>query len=149
MKLFISTHVQTRFGQVDFLFLCIIIKIEQWEGVVLFMNNRKMDDKILQLVRRIKNYLIERYGEKIRDVILYGSYAREQFTENSDIDILVLVDDTLSPFEVRKNISDLLLDILLDEGELVSVIVLPESFFENYNYPFMINVKKEGGKVRG
>jgi len=147
MKLFISTHVQTRFGQVDFLFLCIIIKIEQWEGVVLFMNNRKMDDKILQLVRRIKNYLIEKYGERIKEIILYGSYAREQFTENSDIDILVLVDDTLSPFEVRKNISDLLLDILLDEGELVSVIVLPESFFENYNYPFMINVKKEGVKI--
>ena len=129
MKLFISTHVQTRFGQVDFLFLCIIIKIEQWEGVVLFMNNRKMDDKILQLVRRIKNYLIERYGEKIRDVILYGSYAREQFTENSDIDILVLVDDTLSPFEVRKNISDLLLDILLDEGELVFGYCTSRKFF--------------------
>ena len=106
-----------------------------------------MSDKIIQLVRRIKNYLIERYGEKVRDVILYGSYARGQFTENSDIDILVLVDDTLNPFEVRENISDLLLDILLDEEELVSVIVLPESFFENYNYPFMINVKKEGVKI--
>ena len=106
-----------------------------------------MSDKIIQLVRRIKNYLIERYGEKVRDVILYGSYARGQFTENSDIDILVLVDDTLNPFEVRENLSDLLLDILLDEEELVSVIVLPESFFENYNYPFMINVKKEGVKI--
>ena len=72
-----------------------------------------MSDKIIQLVRRIKNYLIERYGEKVRDVILYGSYARGQFTENSDIDILVLVDDTLNPFEVRENLSDLLLDILL------------------------------------
>lgn len=106
-----------------------------------------MSDKIIQLVRRIKNYLIERYGEKVRNVILYGSYARGQFTENSDIDILVLVDDTLNPFEVRENLSDLLLDILLDEEELVSVIVLPESFLENYNYPFMINVKKEGVKI--
>lgn len=77
---------------------------------------------------------------------MYGSYARGQFTENSDIDILVLVDDTLNPSEVRKN-SDLLLDILLDEGELISVIVLPENFFENYNYPFMLNVKKEGVKI--
>ncbi len=106
-----------------------------------------MSDKIIKLVRRIKNYLIEKYGERIRRVILYGSYARGQFTENSDIDILVLVDDTLSPFEVRENISDLLLDILINEGELMSVIVLPESFFENYNYPFMLNVKKEGVKI--
>jgi hypothetical protein len=41
----------------------------------------------------------------------------------------------------------LLLDILLEEGELVSLIILPEHFFETYNYPFMLNVKREGIKI--
>ena len=40
--------------------------------------------------------------------------------------------------------SDLLYDMLLEEGELVSVIVIPEDFFENHNLPFMLNVRKEG-----
>jgi len=37
--------------------------------------------------------------------------------------------------------------LILEQGELISVVVLPEDFFENYNYPFMLNVKKEGVRV--
>jgi len=75
---------------------------------------------------------------------LYGSYVRGEATKDSDIDILVLVDDSLNPFEVRESLSDLLFDILLEEGELVSVIAIPEHLFESYNSPFMLNVRKEG-----
>jgi predicted nucleotidyltransferase len=106
-----------------------------------------MDERIKQLVNRVKDHLIKMYGRKIRKVILYGSHVRGEATRDSDIDILVLVDESLNPFEVRKSLSDFLFDILLDEGELVSVIALPEHFFENHNYPFMLNVKKEGVRV--
>ena len=84
------------------------------------------------------------YGERIKKVILYGSYVRGEATRDSDIDVLVLVDQSLNPFEVRESLSDLLFDILLEEGELISVIAVPEQSFENYNSPFMLNVKKEG-----
>ena len=39
------------------------------------------------------------------------------------------------------------LDNLLENSELISVVVLREDLFENYNYPFMLNVKKEGVRV--
>jgi len=103
-----------------------------------------MDERIKNLINRIKAHLVKMYGQKIRKVILYGSYVRGQATRDSDIDILVLVDKSLNPFEIRESLSDLLFDILLEEGELVSVIAVPEDFFENYNSPFMMNVKKEG-----
>ena len=106
-----------------------------------------MDERIKQLVNRVKDHLIKMQGEKIRNVILYGSHTRGEATRDSDIDVLVLVDESLDPFEVRKSLSDSLFDILLEEDELVLVITLPEHFFENHNYPFMLNVKKEGVKV--
>ena len=84
------------------------------------------------------------YGESIKKVILYGSYARGEATKNSDIDLLVIVEKSLNLFEVRESLSDLLFDILLDKGELISVIVVPEHLYENYNSPFMLNVRKEG-----
>ncbi|RMD57359.1 MAG: nucleotidyltransferase domain-containing protein, partial [Nitrospirae bacterium] len=31
--------------------------------------------------------------------------------------------------------------------EFISVVVLPEDFFESYRYPFMLNVKKEGVSI--
>ena len=106
-----------------------------------------MDKKITLLVNQVKNHLMKRYGEKIKEVILYGSHARGEATKDSDIDILVLIDDSIDPFEVRRSLSDLLFDILLESGELISVVILPEDFFENYNYPFILNVKKEGVRV--
>ena len=103
-----------------------------------------MDERIKSLINKIKAHLIKMYGERIKKVILYGSYVRGEATSDSDIDILVLVDQSLNPFEARESISDLLFDILLEEGELISVIAVPENLFENYNSPFMLNVKKEG-----
>jgi len=103
-----------------------------------------MDERIKRLINQIKAHLIKLYGEKIRKVILYGSCVRGEKARDSDIDILVLVDQSLNPFEARESLSDLLFDIILNEGELVSVIVVPEDFFESYNSPFMLNVKKEG-----
>ena len=103
-----------------------------------------MDERIKRLINQIKAHLVKVYGEGIKKVILYGSYVRGETTRDSDIDLLVLVDQPLNPFEVRESLSDLLFDMLLEEGELVSVIVVPEDFFESYNSPFMLNVKKEG-----
>jgi predicted nucleotidyltransferase len=106
-----------------------------------------MDARIEELVNQIKDFLIRMYGKKIKKFILYDSYMRGEVNKDSDIDILVLVDETLNPFEVRKKLSDLLFDIILEKGEIISVIVLPEFLFENYNYPFILNVKKEGLSV--
>jgi predicted nucleotidyltransferase len=103
-----------------------------------------MDERIKHLVNKIKGHLIKTYGKRIKQVILYGSQVRGETTKDSDVDILVVVDESLIPFEVRKNLSDLLFDIILEEGELVSVIVVPEHFFKNYNSPFLLNVRKEG-----
>lgn len=106
-----------------------------------------MDEKIRYLVGQIKERLLEIYGENIKQVILYGSYVRGEATRDSDIDLLVVVDESLNPFEVRKDLSDFLFDILLEEGKFFSVIVLPEHFFKNYNSPFVLNVKREGMTV--
>lgn len=103
-----------------------------------------MDPKIKRLVDQVKAHLHEKYGEGIKRVILYGSHARGEATKDSDVDVLVLVDQFLRPSEVRDNLSDLLYDMLLDEGELVSVVVLAEDRFENRGLPFMRNVRREG-----
>jgi len=103
-----------------------------------------MKDKIGVLVKQVKERLLSLYGDGIKQVLLYGSHARSQATEDSDIDILVVVDDMLDPFQVRKNLGDFLFDVLLDEGELISVIAVPEDIFNNYGSPFLLNVKEEG-----
>lgn len=106
-----------------------------------------MDKRILAIAKRVRELLEKTYGSGIKSVILYGSQVRGTATEDSDVDLLVVADDSLKPDEVRRSLSDLLLDILLDEGELVSVVVLPDSFYKSYNSPFLLNVREQGVPV--
>ncbi len=104
-------------------------------------------EKIKNVTDRIRDYLENSYGEGVKKIILYGSHARNKANAHSDVDILVVVDDSLDPSVVRRELGDLILDILLEEGELVSVVVVRESFFEESSFPFMLNVKEEGTAV--
>ena len=101
-------------------------------------------DEIKDLVKEIKKYLSEYYGAAIREVMVYGSFARGEATEDSDIDVVIIVADDLDPNEVEERLSDLLFNFLLDRKELVSVIAIHESMFKNYKSPFILNTKEEG-----
>ena len=103
-----------------------------------------MTNKIKNLVKEIKDYLIRRYRTGIKSVILYGSYARGDSTENSDVDVMIVISDDLNPMEIEKSLSDFLFELLLKENELISVIAITESIFENYRSPFILNTKEEG-----
>lgn len=57
-----------------------------------------MPKRIEDLLKMYRNELEAIAGHQIMKVILYGSYARGDFTKDSDIDILILVD--LKDFKV-------------------------------------------------
>ena len=103
-----------------------------------------MNEKVKRILTEIKKYLVKNFGNKIRYVILYGSYARGDYNKDSDIDILIVVSDDANPVEVEESLNDLLFEILLNENELCSVRVIPEKLFKEYNSPFLLNVKEEG-----
>lgn len=91
----------------------------------------------------IKEYL----GESLKNVILYGSYARGDYNENSDIDIMILV--TLSEVEIKQfenGIYDIAVDLELKYGKVLSPIIKNQEFFEYWSdtLPFYRNVKMEG-----
>lgn len=86
-------------------------------------------------------------GKSLKKVILYGSYARGDYRENSDIDIMVLT--TLTDEEIRQiktTIYDVAFDFQMEYGVDISVVIKNE---EHFNYwlgalPFYDNVQKEG-----
>ena len=87
------------------------------------------------------------YGDKLRTIILYDSYARGDFRPDSDIDIMILVD--LSDVEIRSRghmLSDLTVDYNFDNDLQIMPIVKNLDHFNKWirAYPFYNNVKKEG-----
>jgi predicted nucleotidyltransferase len=87
------------------------------------------------------------FGDNLRQVFLYGSYARGEQEEYSDMDIMVLVNFTDE--EVKKfddAIVDIMCDISLKYGVLPTIIGKNyEHFYKWTPYlPFYKNVKTEG-----
>ena len=91
-------------------------------------------------------------GTNLRKIIVYGSYARGDYNENSDIDIMVLTslsDDKIEP--VEDMLYDMAFDILMDYGIQISVIVKNEEHFRYWlgALPFYDNVEREGVELVG
>lgn len=59
-----------------------------------------MSQGLSKMLKRYEDDVHELYGSRLKEVILYGSYARRDFKPDSDIDIMILVD--LSDEEIRK-----------------------------------------------
>ena len=87
-----------------------------------------MQNLIDQYISEIKKI----YGLHLRKVILYGSYARGDFEQNSDVDIMILLDISESDY--------------LDNDLDIKPIAKSEAHFIKWieNYPFYANVHKEG-----
>ncbi|MCM1387651.1 MAG: nucleotidyltransferase domain-containing protein [Bacillus sp. (in: Bacteria)] len=98
----------------------------------------------------IEQYVVEIqniYGNHLRQIILYGSYARGDFSADSDVDIMILLD--MSDLELKKYSQQfyyMTYDFNLDNDIDIKPIVKSESFFKKWvaNYPFYANIQKEG-----
>lgn len=104
-------------------------------------------EKINEIMNKTKDKMREIYGDKLKKVILYGSYARQEQTEESDIDIMVLVDD--DSFALKKyedSLIDFEVDMNLDYDIVLSIYA--KSLIEYQKYidvlPFLKNVSREG-----
>ncbi len=79
-------------------------------------------------------------------LILYGSYARGDNHEGSDVDILVLLNKDKISFEDRKRISYPLYHIELETGIMISPVIFSKKNWETKHRisPFYKNVTTEG-----
>lgn len=90
------------------------------------------------------------YGDNIVAIYLYGSYARGNYTEESDIDIAAIVrGNRIDLQEKLKQIWDISSDIGLENDVVVSPTVIPYAEYEAYKdiLPYYMNIQKEGKQI--
>lgn len=104
---------------------------------------KNVNKEIEKFIKEVQQLL----GNRLKKVILYGSYARGDYNKQSDVDIMILTDLTFKEIEeYRDKISDIAFDIELETGYIISPLI---KNIEKYNeridvIPFYMNVNKEG-----
>lgn len=84
------------------------------------------------------------YQKRLKNVILYGSWARGNTTEDSDIDVLIVLEGRVIPGKEIDRIIDIITEINLKHGVLISVYPVSEEDYSTINSPLLINVRREG-----
>jgi Arc/MetJ-type ribon-helix-helix transcriptional regulator len=87
----------------------------------------------------------------VTDVILFGSIARDKPSDESDVDILVLVENAES-WVIRQHLYDLVYPIIPVLGVDISLIVIEKKHFirmVRVGDPFALSVMKEGIQLHG
>jgi predicted nucleotidyltransferase len=112
------------------------------------MKVTKMEKKIEELVKQIDLELKRRFKEKLRKIILFGSYARGDYDNESDLDILALVEDE-KPNRYNEEIVDFEVDLTIRYGVLPSIIIRSTNYFDENKeiIPFYRNVEREGVEI--
>lgn len=90
------------------------------------------------------------YGSHLKEVILYGSYARGDFHSDSDIDIMILLDITdLEAKEYQDELFEKTYDFNMDNDLDIKPIAKSESHFKKWLdvYPFYSNINQEGVRL--
>ena len=108
------------------------------------------EEKIREVVDRFAEVAKRIYGTKLQEIILYGSCARGDFENDSDIDILILLDSPLESISSeRKRILDVSDKLDLDYDVVIAPVVQNYALYQKY-IPvsvFYQNVEREGVKI--
>lgn len=100
--------------------------------------------QLQNILKEVKNALQELYKDNLVEIILYGSCARNDFNENSDVDLLVVLNKLDTAGKEIDKIVDAIYDINLKYNTLISVVPISDEDYKRINSPLLINVRKEG-----
>jgi predicted nucleotidyltransferase len=104
-----------------------------------------MTDDIKKILRELKKGLAEIYGDQLKAVYLYGSYARgDARPPNSDIDVMIVLRGEFDYWKTYERCSQLVADVSLEYDVCISAKLVTETQYAESKMPLYINVRREG-----
>jgi predicted nucleotidyltransferase len=100
-------------------------------------------------MRAVKSRLADLYGTRLKGLILFGSRARGDFTEASDADVAIVLEElSRRPFAVKCEVIDATYDLFLDSGVVIQLWPLRADWLDQPQaspYPHVIRaILREG-----
>ena len=99
--------------------------------------------EVKTLVDELKTGLQTIYGDRLKGIYLYGSYARREADPESDLDVLVVLDRIDNYSEEVDRTGQLGSDLSLKYNVSISKVYVSESSWLHGDTPFLSNVREE------
>src|SRR5664279_1267073 len=102
-----------------------------------------MTGKVQKLLVALKGGAEALYRERLRGIYLYGSYARGEQTNHSDIDVLIVLDRIDSYGAEIDRTSQLIASLSLESGTSISRVFATEESWLGAQSVFLSTVRQE------
>ena len=106
-----------------------------------------MPARTKKLLKKLKEGLIRVYGEQLSAIYLYGSFARGDNVDGSDLDVVVILKDFQRRAAEIRRTSELIGDLSLDFEITVSPLFMRENEWTTNKFSLLRNIKAEGVAV--
>jgi len=102
-----------------------------------------MDQRARTVLSELKSGLVSIYGDRLKGVYLFGSHARGDAAEDSDFDVLIVLDRVDDYHAEIAATSALVSDVSLKYGTSVSRVFAPQARWREDDTMFFVNVRRE------
>jgi predicted nucleotidyltransferase len=102
-----------------------------------------MNCRVDQILHDLRTGLERIYGDRLRGVYLFGSYARGEADAESDLDILVVLDDIQHYAQEVRRTGQLGADLSLQYGVSVTKVFVRERHWLHRSTGFLDSVREE------
>lgn len=99
------------------------------------------------VLQEYRDALAEEFGEQLEQVILYGSQARRDAREESDIDVLCVMREPFDYGEMISRSSEVTARLSLRYDVVLSRTFVTRREYETRQLPFLMNIRREGVPV--
>jgi uncharacterized protein (UPF0332 family)/predicted nucleotidyltransferase len=103
-----------------------------------------MNEKLNVILTELQYRFKALYGSRLTHLILYGSQARGDAEPGSDIDVMVVLEGPVNPFEEIHHTGKIVAELSLEHNEVIACVFILAEQFECEQTPLLINVHREG-----
>lgn len=106
-----------------------------------------MADRVEQVVGEYRDRLTQILDGELESVVLYGSRARGDAEEGSDIDVLCVMRGPFDYGTLIRRTAETAAQISLKYDVVISTAFVTSEDYRRRNTPFLMNVRREGVTV--
>ncbi len=106
-----------------------------------------MNEKVEMILSELRRRFESLYGERLAQMVLFGSQARGDAADGSDIDVLVVLRGSVEPGEEIARTGEVTAELSLQYDVVVSCVYISADRYSAEQSPLLLNVRREGVPV--
>ncbi|MBU1706301.1 nucleotidyltransferase domain-containing protein [bacterium] len=106
-----------------------------------------MTTETQNILKELRQRLEALYGERLERLVLFGSRARGEAEEDSDIDVLVVLKGAVDLGTEVHQAGRIFSDLSLKHNTVISPVFVSSKRYETGQSPLLLNVRREGVRI--